>query len=131
VSQRLIPTGERSGLQTHIATMESVSLCVEIIGKNMKDLLHVTVGGGDCLRRTAAALTRTQIWRVPIPPVMFGVRLFVVVVVLRRLAEELCKGRDIHSSCSLLLPLRPGRRVVISWSSQRFPSGSSNEANEK
>src|SRR6266480_2988015 len=27
--------------------------------------------------------------------------------------------------------IRPGRRVVISWSSQRFPSGSSNEANEK
>jgi hypothetical protein len=27
VSQRLIPTGERSGLQTHIATTESVSLC--------------------------------------------------------------------------------------------------------
>jgi hypothetical protein len=29
VSQRLIPTGERFGLQTHIAT-ESVSLCVRI-----------------------------------------------------------------------------------------------------
>jgi hypothetical protein len=28
VSQRLIPTGERSGLQTHIATTESVSLYV-------------------------------------------------------------------------------------------------------
>jgi hypothetical protein len=26
-SQRLIPKGERSGLQTHIATTESVSLC--------------------------------------------------------------------------------------------------------
>jgi hypothetical protein len=26
----LIPTGERSGLQTHIATMESVSLCVQM-----------------------------------------------------------------------------------------------------
>ena len=25
--QRLIPTGERSGLQTHIGTTESVSLC--------------------------------------------------------------------------------------------------------
>ncbi len=29
-SQRLIPTGERSGLQTHIATMESVSLCTRM-----------------------------------------------------------------------------------------------------
>ena len=25
--QRLIPTGEQSGLQTHIATTENVSLC--------------------------------------------------------------------------------------------------------
>ena len=30
MSQRLIPTGERSGLQTHIATTESVSLCVRM-----------------------------------------------------------------------------------------------------
>src|SRR5439155_8385552 len=32
VSQRLVPTGERSGSPTHIATMESVSLCVRIGG---------------------------------------------------------------------------------------------------
>ena len=30
VSQRLIPAGERSGLQTHTATTESVSLCVRM-----------------------------------------------------------------------------------------------------
>jgi hypothetical protein len=54
-------------------------------GRNMMDLLHVMVGGGG-LRRTAAVLTRTHVWRVPVPPVMFGVRLFVVVVVLRRFA---------------------------------------------
>ena len=30
VSQRLILAGEQSGLQTHIATMESVSLCVRM-----------------------------------------------------------------------------------------------------
>jgi len=30
VSQRLIPTGERSGLQTRIAMTESVSLCVRM-----------------------------------------------------------------------------------------------------
>jgi len=29
-SQRLIPTGERSGLQTHTATTESVSLCTRM-----------------------------------------------------------------------------------------------------
>jgi hypothetical protein len=30
VSQRLIPTGERSGLLMHTATTENVSLCVPI-----------------------------------------------------------------------------------------------------
>ena len=29
-SQRLIPTGEQSGLLTHIATTESVSLCMRM-----------------------------------------------------------------------------------------------------
>jgi hypothetical protein len=27
-------------------------------GRNMKDVVHIAVGGGDCLRRTAAVLTR-------------------------------------------------------------------------
>ena len=40
---------------------------------------------------------------------MFGVRLFVVVVVLRRFAEELCKGRNVHGWCSLLLPFAAGK----------------------
>ena len=40
----------------------------------MKHFVHVAVGGGRCVRRTAAVLTRTQIWRVPLPPMMFGVR---------------------------------------------------------
>jgi hypothetical protein len=30
--QRLIPTGEQSGLQTHIAATESVSLCEQMKG---------------------------------------------------------------------------------------------------
>src|SRR5438552_18861368 len=75
----------------------------------MKDLVHVAVGGGGCLRRTAAILTRTQIWRVPVPPVMFRVRFLVVVVVLRRFAEKFCKGRDVHGSRSLLLPFAAGK----------------------
>src|SRR5436190_5781640 len=62
----------------------------------MMDFLHVPVGGDGCLRRTAAVLTRVQVGRVPVPPVMFGVRLLVVVVVLRRFAEELCKGCNVH-----------------------------------
>ena len=36
-------------------------------------------------------------------------------------------SRKYHFSSS---PPRPGSRVLISWSSQLFPSGSSNEANE-
>src|SRR5437899_8522239 len=90
----------------------------------MKDLVHVTVGGGDCLRRTAAILTRTQIWRVPVPPVMFGVRFLVVVVVLRRFAEKFCKGRDVHGSRSLLLPFAAGkaRRDLLDRKSTRLNS---------
>jgi hypothetical protein len=69
------------------------------------DLLHVMVGGGG-LRRTAAVLTRTHVWRVPVRQVMFGVRLFLVVVVLRRFEEELCKRRDVHGSCTLSISIR-------------------------
>jgi hypothetical protein len=65
----------------------------------MKDLLHVAVGGGGRLRRTAAVLTRAQVGRVPVRPVMLYVRLLVGVVVLRGLAEELCKGCDVRDSC--------------------------------
>ena len=77
----------------------------------MKDLLHVAVGGGYCIRRTAAILTRTQIWRVPVPPVMFGMRFLVVAVVLLRLVKELCKGCDIHGSCSRQLPFAAGKSL--------------------
>src|SRR4029453_3130713 len=77
--------------------------------KNMKGLLHVAVGGGCCLLRTAAVLTRAQVGRVPVPPVVLGVRLLVSVVVLRRLAEELCKGCDVHGSSSRQLPLASGK----------------------
>src|SRR5438034_11731773 len=78
-------------------------------GRNIKDLLHVAVGGGDCLRRTAAALTRTQIWRVPVPPVMFGVRLLVFAVPLLRLVEEFCKHSDIDRAGSCGFPFASGK----------------------
>src|SRR5438128_2295937 len=52
----------------------------------------------------AAALTSAQVGRVPVPPVMFGMRFFIRVVVLRRFAEKFCKRRDVNASCSLLLP---------------------------
>ena len=92
------------------------------------DLVHVAIGCGGCLLRTAAVLTRTQVGRVPVPPVMFGVRLLVVVVVLRRFAKELCKGRDVHGFYSLLLPFaaRKARRD----SPRRFPERSDQNAGE-
>src|SRR4029453_9221964 len=71
--------------------------------------LHVAIGGGGCLVRTAAALPRAQIGRVPVPPVMRAVRLLVVTVMLFRLAEELCKSCDIHGLCSRRLPLASGQ----------------------
>src|SRR5262249_30046675 len=71
-------------------------------GENVKDLLHVTVAGGRRLLQTAAVLTRVQVGRVPVPPVVLGVRLLVAVVLLRRLAEELCKGRDVRGPRSRL-----------------------------
>src|SRR5262249_12799885 len=75
----------------------------------MKDLLHIAVSGGGGLLRTAAVLTRAQIGRVPIPPVVLGVGLLVVVVVLRRLAEEFRQGGDVHGPCSRQLPFAAGQ----------------------
>src|SRR3712207_7264184 len=57
-------------------------------GKNMKDLFHIAVGSCCCLLRTSAVLTRAQVGRVPVPPVVLGVGLLVVVVVLRCLAQD-------------------------------------------
>jgi len=42
----------------------------------MKDFVHVSIGRGGGLLRTAAVLTCAQVRRVPVPPVMFGVRFF-------------------------------------------------------
>src|SRR5437868_14691534 len=75
----------------------------------MKDLLHVAVGGGGCLLQTAAVLTGAQVGRVPVPPVVLGVRPLVVAMVLFRLVEQLCKGCDVHGSCSRQLPLAAGK----------------------
>src|SRR5262245_21320653 len=78
-------------------------------GTNMEDLIHVTIGDDGCVRRTATVLTRAQVGRVPVPPVMFRVCLLEVVVVLRCFAEKLCKGRNVHGSCWLLLPFAAGK----------------------
>ena len=67
----------------------------------MKDLLHVASGGGGRLVRTYAILTRTQVRRIPIPPVMLGVRLLVLTVVILRFAKEFCTRSEVRrpSSC--------------------------------
>src|SRR5947207_8841659 len=75
----------------------------------MKDLLHVTIGGGNCFLRAAAVLTRAQVRRVPIPPVMLAVRLFVLAVVLLRVVEELGKRCNVHGLCSRRLPFAAGK----------------------
>src|SRR5580658_5794142 len=76
--------------------------------ENMKGLLHVAVGRGGCLPRTAAVLTLAQVGRVPVPPVVLGMCLLVVVVVLRRLAEKLGQGCDVHGWCARQLPFAAG-----------------------
>src|SRR5882724_1094393 len=40
---------------------------------------------------------------------MFGVGLLVMVVALRRFAEEFCKNCDVHCLCSLRLPFATGK----------------------
>src|SRR5215211_3931180 len=81
-------------------------------GKNLKGFLHVTVGGGGGLLRTAAVLTGAQVGRVPVPPVMLGVRLLVVAMVHFRLVEELCEGCDVRGLCLHRLPLAAGKSCL-------------------
>src|SRR3954467_464674 len=63
----------------------------------MMHFVHVAISGGCCFLRSAAILTRAEIGRVPIPPVMLGVRYLVVMVVLSRFVEKLGKGCDVHA----------------------------------
>src|SRR5687767_8899824 len=75
----------------------------------MKDLFHVAVGRRRRLFRTAAVLTRAQVGRVPVPPVVLGVRLLEAAMVFRRLAKELSKACDVRRVCSRRLPLATGK----------------------
>src|SRR6478735_9239054 len=88
---------------------ENASTRTALSRKHLKDLIHVAVGGCYLFLPTAAVLARAQVRRVPVPPVVLGVRLLVVVVVLRRLVEKLCKGCDVRGSCLLRLPLAAGK----------------------
>jgi hypothetical protein len=64
----------------------------------LHDFIHVTICGSGGLLGAAAILPGGQVGRVPIPPVMFAVRLLVGVVVLRRFVEKLCQRSHVHSS---------------------------------
>ena len=76
----------------------------------MKDLLHVAIGGGGCLLWiAAAALTRAQIGRVPVPPVMLDVRLLEVAMVFCSLTEEICQGCNVHGLWSHQVRLAAGK----------------------
>ena len=73
--------------------------------KNVKDLFHIAISCCCCLLRIAAALTRAQISRVPVPPLMRGVRLLEVAMVVCRLAEESCQGCNVQRLWSRQVPL--------------------------
>ena len=60
-------------------------------GNSISELLNIESCGGGGFLRTAAVLTSIQVGRVPVPPVMLGVRLLVAAVVLLRLMQaSLC-----------------------------------------
>jgi hypothetical protein len=65
----------------------------------VKHFVHVAVGGGDCLRRIAAILTGTQIGRIPVPPIVLGMRFLVFTMVLFCLVQELGESWDVDGSC--------------------------------
>src|SRR6185503_13642888 len=60
-----------------------------------QELLHVAVGSGGCLLRIAAVLTRVEVRRVPVPPVVLGVRLLKMIVALCRLMKKICNSCDV------------------------------------
>ena len=73
------------------------------------DLRHVAIGGDYRFLRTAAVLTRAQVGRIPVPPMMLGVRLLVLAVVLLRLVEEFCKSGNVRGRCLRQLPFAAGK----------------------
>ena len=52
------------------------------------DLMHVTIRRGDRLRRTASVLTHAHVSCIPVPPVVFGMRLLVFAMVLFGLMQQ-------------------------------------------
>src|SRR5688572_5996131 len=88
---------------------ESAATQTASSARNMTGLIHVAVGGSGGVLRIAAVLTCAQIGRIPVPPVVFGVRLLVVVVGKPRLVEELCNDCDVRGLCTGRLPIAAGK----------------------
>src|SRR5947208_17121086 len=70
---------------------------------------HVALGGRGGLLWRAPALASVHVRRVPIPPVMLGMRPLVLAVMLLRLVEEIGHGCDVHGWCSRQLPFAAGK----------------------
>ena len=64
------------------------------------DFIHLAIGGGYCILLTAAILSCAQVGCVPVPPLVLSERFLVVVMALRRLAEEFRKFRDVLGMCA-------------------------------
>jgi len=73
------------------------------------DLRHVAFGGRGGLLWRAPALASVHVRRVPIPPVMLGMRLLVLAVMLLRLVEEIGQSCDVRGLCSRQLPFASGK----------------------
>jgi hypothetical protein len=65
-------------------------------GKYMKDLFHVAADGIGGLFRRAPVFARVHIGGIPVPPVVSGVGVLVLVVVLGCLVQKLGQSRDVH-----------------------------------
>src|SRR5688500_14253932 len=75
----------------------------------MKEFLHVAIGGGCRLFRAVAVLAGAQVGRIPVGPVVLGVRLLVAAVALLRLAEKIRQVCRVRGSRPCRLPLAPGK----------------------
>jgi hypothetical protein len=58
----------------------------------LHDFLHVSIGGGRGFLRTLAVLTRAQVRRVPIPPMMLAVRFLVGAMMLLSFPQNFCQS---------------------------------------
>ena len=74
-------------------------------------LFHVAVGGGGSFLRTLAVQARAQVRRVPVPPIVFAVRLLELSVMLLCFVKEFGKFSDVDLSRWRRFPFAPGDPV--------------------